>query len=207
MNTAGFIGDAEALKYAVRDLATVDQVLREAVSGRTAVIQAGGNLGVFPKHLSQSFDAVYTFEPDPRCFRAMTANAPEPNIYRMQAALGCERGKLVSTKRSRRDGKTNVHDGVTHIAGEGLAPTFLIDDMGLRILDLLYLDLEGYEYFALKGAAATLQRCRPTVVVEINQHLKEYLLEPEDIHAFMRLHEYEFHGKVRSDFVFVPRDK
>ena len=34
-------------------------------------IQAGGNVGVWPKKLSTIFDVVYTFEPDPENFNCL----------------------------------------------------------------------------------------------------------------------------------------
>ncbi len=41
-----------------------------------------------------------------------------------------------------------------------------IDDLELAELDFIKLDVEGYEYQALKGAEQTLKRCRPMVMFE-----------------------------------------
>ena len=52
------------------------------------------------------------------------------------------------------------------IVGPGDIPTILIDDLDLAVLDFIKLDVEGYELRALRGAEATLKRCRPVVMFE-----------------------------------------
>jgi FkbM family methyltransferase len=44
--------------------------------------------------------------------------------------------------------------------------TITIDSLDLARLDLLKIDIEGMELEALEGAAASLARCRPVVIVE-----------------------------------------
>jgi len=165
-NWAKFRGSQRCLGLNHRDLAALDEVLAH-VNGRTAVVQAGGNLGLFPKRLAQEFAAVYTFEPDAASFACLQANAPESNIVKFQAALGCDRC-LVSMSGVRRDGKHHMaaHEGITHIDGAGIIPTLRIDDLGLPACDLIYLDVEGSEPSALAGAVETIARCRPVLVFE-----------------------------------------
>jgi FkbM family methyltransferase len=201
-----FEGTEPALKYARRDLEIVDAVLK-LTPGREAVVQAGGNLGIFPKYLSRFFVSVYTFEPDPDRFKKMTGNAPEQNIIRFQAALGFER-TLVSTRRVRRDGSSKIaHEGITHVVAGGFVPTVRVDDLSLPVCDLLYLDLEGFELFALRGARDTLAQCRPTVVVEIGKHSKHYGVQPAEVETFLRVAGYDAVMKAQSDVVFVPKER
>lgn len=200
-----FAGSAEALKWNRRDLPAVDEVLA-LVLGRTAVVQAGGNLGIFPKRLAQEFATVYTFEPAADLFPMLVANAPEPNILKFQAALGDTRG-LVGTSRVRRDGKPNAHEGITHVVAGGPIPTLLIDDLALPVLDLIYLDIEGVEFLALRGAVETLARCRPLVVVEINKNLNYVDVTEADIYAFFEAQGYAHRMAVGSDHVFVPVER
>lgn len=165
-----FEGSTECIKWARRDLETLNATL-QFVTGRTACVQAGGNLGVFPKRLAQVFETVYTFEPDAELFASLTRNAPELNIVKMQAALGCERIP-VRMQCSRRDKSGRaVHEGLTHVAGRGTIPTIMIDDLGLPVCDLIYLDVKGWEFFALQGARETVRRCRPVIAVEINRNI------------------------------------
>jgi FkbM family methyltransferase len=178
------------------------------VPGRAAVVQAGGNLGVFPKYLSYEFETVYTFEPEPELFEFMSRNAPERNIVKFQAALGCDRQTVgMSRKRRQNDGGSS-HEGISHVSGEGAIPTLRVDDLGLKVCDLLYLDIEGYELFALRGSAETIRRCRPVIACEVNKSLDQMReISKEDLYAWFRLHDYDLLRRVRSDEIFVPRER
>lgn len=198
-----FQGSAEALKWNMRDLTSIDQVL-EKVAGRTACVQAGGNLGVFPKYLARFFDAVYTFEPSPELFAKMTANAPEANIIRVQAALG-EAPGLVGVECTRRGNKAaGIHEGLTHVAGAGIIPTIRLDDLALPTMDLLYLDLEGFELYALRGALQTIARCRPVIAIEVNQNIEFYGVDRQVVREFVVGLGYQLSFRVQSDEVYVP---
>jgi hypothetical protein len=45
-------------------------------------------------------------------------------------------------------------------------PMITIDSLGLDDIDLMQLDLEGFEYDALVGARETIERCKPVIIVE-----------------------------------------
>lgn len=199
------LGSPTALKYARRDLPHLDAVL-ELVPGRTAVVQAGGCLGVYPAHLAQQFATVYCFEPATDLFEKMVRNAPADNIVRFQAALGERRG-LVGTSRIRRDGKPHAHEGITYIVPGGTTPTLLLDDLALPVCDLVQLDLEGMELPALKGAVETLLRCRPVVCVEINKNLRYMGWTEDDVNLFLRDCRYRHALTVGSDQAFVPMER
>jgi FkbM family methyltransferase len=123
-----------------------------------AVVQAGGNCGLWPRGLGKRFKTVYTFEPDPVNFRCLCANAPDEHIFKFNAALGYERGPVALNLRP-----DNV--GAHSVRGAGNIPVIRIDDLALRECDLIYLDVEGFEMQVLRGAEGTLAH-RPVLVVE-----------------------------------------
>lgn len=200
----GYIGGREALKYAIRDLGNLDRAVA-MTRGRTAAVQAGGNLGVYPKRLAESFSAVYTFEPSQDCMSVLMANAPAPNVIAIRAAVGFER-KLVGLSRERRDGKRNAHEGITYVSGTGLVPTLRIDDLALPVCDLIALDVEGMELDALEGAVETIHRCRPVLLVEINKNVAFLGLTAEDVRGWIREQDYAFVERLGSDELFVPAE-
>ena len=206
MATLSLKGSAEALKWSRRDLSQLEAVL-PLVPGRTAVIQAGANVGIFPKRLATEFQTVYTFEPSGELMAIVQHNAPERNIVKIQAALGYARG-LVGVSCVRRD-KTMLppHEGLTHIVPNGIIPTLRIDDLALPVCDLIYLDIEGYEWFALQGAIETLQRCRPVVAVEINKNLGHMGLSQADVVAWIEAQGYRHALTMVSDQAFIPVER
>lgn len=211
---AKFRGSERALGLAQRDLPTLKLVVPLCRERRVAV-QAGGNLGLYPKRLAEMFELVLTFEPAVDLFPLLVMNAQERNILRYQAALGCK-PEMVGLSRVRRDGAragTVGHEGLTHINGSGQIPTLRLDDFHLPTVDLLCLDVEGWELYALQGAVETIRRCRPVLCVEVNKQLAHVGLTPEQVRGYIRDElGYTFarrldEGKYKaSDEVYVPTE-
>lgn len=197
-----FKGCRESLHWNIWDMKCLEEALR-LTRGRKVAVQAGGNLGVFAARLAEEFDAVYTFEPDALLFPLLVENAPAENIIRFQAALG-EKSSFIGTKRTT---ETQTHAGVTHVDGDGIIPTMRIDDLGLNACDLLYLDIEGYELFALKGAAQTIKRHRPVIVLEINDCCARYDYTKADLLALMAEWGYVQRNRVHNDHMFIPSEE
>jgi FkbM family methyltransferase len=211
---AHFQGSAAGLRLLKRDLPGLEVVL-QYVPGRRVAVQAGGNLGLFPKRLAQAFQTVYTFEPDPEWFQMLLHNAPEPNIIAEQAALTAD-GRPVALSRARRDDHTDNgnHEGLTHIVGPGRIPSRRLDSLDLRACDLLCLDVEGYELPVLQGALGTLARCRPVLCLELNKNLRHVGLTEDFVVRF--LHAQGYHRLVLppkeqaalySDQIFIHQER
>ena len=208
-----FRGSAEDLKRLRRDLPGLDTVLRY-VPGRTLAVQAGGNLGLWPKRLAVDFDRVLTFEPFPSNYAKLCHNAPEPNIYAEMVALGDTTEGVALDSQTRRDGRRKVNSGTVYVCGPGSTPCRRLDDLSLDVCDLLCLDVEGYELHALRGAAETLGRCRPVVTVEVNAMLAAMGITLPDVEAFFASHQYrpatltvEEQAGLQSDRLFIPCER
>lgn len=136
------------------------------VKNKNVVVQAGGNCGVYPKQYANLFKRVYTFEPEWLNFYCLNQNVSEGNVIKIQSCLG-DKPKMVSLAVNKRN------RGKTHIKGTGQYPVFQIDSLGLDACDLIHLDIEGYEYFALLGASSTIEKYKPVVVVEMWDELND----------------------------------
>lgn len=203
MDVSKFRGDPLELKWNRKGLAALETVL-PLVQNRRSCVQAGGCLGVFAKRLSQEFQSVYVFEPSQQ-FVDMTANAPQPNIYRFQAALGCTRGMVRPVNSlDGYEGKVELHSGMTMMQPGGSVPIITLDDLELHHVDLIYLDVEGYEHRALRGAEYTIATCRPVVVVEVNRAIEIVGDSPDELRAWLRERGYRLHSRIHSDEVYVP---
>jgi FkbM family methyltransferase len=209
-----FQGSKVGLRLLKRDLPGLETVLRY-VPGRQVAVQAGGNLGLWPKRLAQEFGTVYTFEPDPDWFALLKQNAPEPNIIAEQVALTAD-GAPVALSRERRDDsrRNGAHEGLTHVIGPGSIPSRRLDSLGLPVCDLLCLDVEGYELRVLQGAIGTLARCRPVLALEINKNLRHVGLTEEFVVRFLHAHGYQRkilspaeQATLYSDQLFLPVER
>lgn len=129
------------------------------VNSNSVMVQAGGNCGQYVRQFSQRFNTVYTFEPDTINFLCLTLNCSSNNVIKTQACLGNE-NKFVSIYRESDAGAIHV---VEH---QGSIPTVRIDDLKLPSCDLIQLDIEGYEYFALLGAQHTIEQYHPLIMLE-----------------------------------------
>jgi FkbM family methyltransferase len=160
------------------------------------VVTAGGNQGMYTRFYSYRFKTVYSFEPDPLNFHCLVVNNQADNVIKIQAALGSE-NKLV---RINRNGYTNTGTwGVDQNTTEGaIIPQLTIDTLGLTDLDLLQLDVEGYEINAIKGAKKTIEKFRPVVILENGGG--------DDICAFMGNLGYERKDQTGADSIWVPKE-
>lgn len=150
------------------------KVWNDLVSNKGIVVQAGGYCGVFPRLLSESFERVYTFEPDSLNFFCLSLNCQTDNVIKAQGALGNKHGllKVVRTNAS------NKGMNVVTVSPEASIPTYRIDDLQLNACDLITLDTEGYEFNILSGAIETIDRYKPVITVEdSNEHIDKLLNE------------------------------
>ena len=161
------------------------------------VVQAGGHCGMFVKMYAELFDTVYTFEPDPINFYCLTKNAPA-NTIKFQGVLG-ENHQLISLTS---DKQTLVNSGAFRIQGEGNIPTFRIDDLNLPVCDLIHLDVEGFEGFAIKGAFETINRCNPVIALEFRNFGEKYNFPDSVVKDLITSLGYIEVDKIHNDVIF-----
>lgn len=140
------------------------------VPQKRVCIQAGGACGVWPLRFAQDFEWVYTFEPHPANWHCLMENiAGQKNITARHVALGAEEtyAKIHTPSHKPRN------HGVFYIEPVTEGPTVVntIDAGEFVSVDLIQLDVEGGELDALKGAARTIEECKPVIVIE-NKPLK-----------------------------------
>jgi FkbM family methyltransferase len=186
-------GDNGAWDGPVDDWITSHKAAYQAhVKDWSVVVQAGGNLGLYPRLLSQMFGIVYTFEPDPLNFYHLVQNCQVDNIIKIQAAVGFHR-EPVMVNRLTMD-NVGMHQ-VTQVDRAAI-PQLRIDDLNLKTCGLIALDVEGYEINALNGAIETIRRCKPVIACERPTHL---------VLAFMEVEGYVKAQESKMDTIFVPR--
>ena len=165
------------------------------VQHRVAV-QAGGNCGFYVRRYAELFDMVYTFEPDPVNFLCLAHNVTHANVIKIQAALG-DRHQGISTA------CTTADIGGTHVSGQGPIPTLRIDDLDLPMCDLIHLDIEGYELFALKGGRKTIAQHRPVIVLEyFAPWAQRYGTDLAELEQWLCSLQYQYQGECQGDRIY-----
>ncbi len=198
-------GDANRLTRWFRDgpgdLDGSMPIITPLLKGRRTCVQAGGCVGIWPVRLSMFFEAVHTFEPEDVNFTCLEANTIDiPNVTRYHAALG-EEAKMVHVEYPEPG-----NPGTFYVQEGGSTPMMTIDSLELENVDLIYLDVEGYEVQVLRGAAETIERCRPVIgVEEYPNYLPRFGLPPVRTWVMEELN-YEFIEKQPAghDVILAP---
>ena len=135
-------------------------VVLPMVPVKRVCVQAGGNVGVYPLALAEVFDRVITFEPDTDNQDCLIRNVTLPNVMIFRSALGSEPGTCGIHR-------IDTDNCGSHKTLPGTAiPVQTIDGLHLDQCDLIWLDIEGAEADAIKGAMATIEKFSPIVVLE-----------------------------------------
>ena len=149
--------------YGPTDIDPALEMMDPYLKGKRTCIQAGGCIGIWPTRLSQVFEHVHCFEPEPvnfQCLKNNTAGIENLTLY--ESALGKESSLVHMELTPRMIG----HCGAYQAKAGGDIPMIRIDDLNLPDVDLIYLDIEGGEYDALTGAMETINRDHPVIGIE-----------------------------------------
>jgi FkbM family methyltransferase len=134
-------------------------------------LDVGANIGAHTIPMARIVGptgTVYAFEPQRFIHQILCGNVALNelgNVHTLQWAVGHSTGTTRVTPLDY--GMPNNFGGVSlgGDRGEEVA-VVAIDDLNLQQLRLLKIDVEGMELNAIMGASATLERCRPILLVE-----------------------------------------
>lgn len=131
--------------------------------GRDCAIDVGAHCGLWSMHLGHEFGAVHAFEPVKDHVDCLMRNCSGlMNIHIHEHALGEKPGYVAMHTDATSSGDTYPLPG-----GEGNIRVMAYDDLAIGCKpNLVKLDCEGYELFALRGMRKMLESCKPVVVVE-----------------------------------------
>lgn len=139
----------------------------EHLNSFDTVVTAGTNCGMYARFYSRKFKHVYAFEPEPLAFFCMVNNCQSDNVVKLNAALGHGHG-LVGIRRAP-PGGNDMNVGMNQIGPateEFKIPMLTIDSLGLDACNLIQLDVEGFEKYAIMGAKATIEKFKPVIIAE-----------------------------------------
>jgi len=202
-------GDLKTLNYSLNEwnkksswLSARKNILRDT---RT-VVQAGGNIGVFPYYLSKWFDTVITYEPISKNYKVLCENTKQcNNIITVQAALGDKVSAAKVLKEDRYNSGAIQLEYTQEISS--IRVLRLDDEYIVKDLDLLWLDIEGFEFKAIKGSLNLIEKYRPIIITENNGLIHEYPASLEgspDFRKYIESLGYTHIQRIMRDDVFIP---
>lgn len=171
----------------------------EHVKKFDVIVTAGTNCGLYTRFYAKKFKHVYAFEPEPLAFYCMSINCEYENVVKLNAALGHGHG-LVGINRARAGGDAeNV--GMNTVAppsNQFKIPMVTVDSLVLDACDVIQLDVEGYEQYAIIGANETIKRFKPVIIAErFNSQANQ------DMMAELG---YVLAGLSKMDSIYIPKE-
>ncbi|MGW1956485.1 FkbM family methyltransferase [Streptomyces sp. NPDC001920] len=142
-------------------------------SGCGTAVDVGGWYGPWTHRLSRRARQVVTVEPVPHLARLL-ASGTRPNVRVIQAAASDRPGtaRLWLPQGDAGDRgvsslvRRNIHQRALHVSCVAL------DDLGLRDVGFMKIDVDGNELAVLRGATAILARDRPALFVELESRIQ-----------------------------------
>jgi FkbM family methyltransferase len=186
-------------EYMIRRVTDIDVALPHCWKKAVAV-QAGGNVGLWPRRLAKHFELVHTFEPVPYIRACLVENVRHlPQVIVHDALLSDEPKKRVPFK-FRKGGTSRVVETLDDSGGI-FAESTTIDSLKLSTCDALFLDVEGHELEVLAGAEETIEKYNPLITVEVwdcDDTRERYRL-------WFEMRGYTQVARVHSDFTYSRR--
>lgn len=179
--------------------------LKHCKQRRTAV-DVGGHVGLWSFNLAHEFDRVHAFEPVTEhraCFNknvlGQVGQASFGDVILHAKALGKEPGSIrIETEHG--------SSGNSFVGGAGDIPMVTLDSLRLTEVDFMKLDCEGFEENVLRGAADTISRCRPVVIVEQKRNFSStrFGLKDQGAVDFLMTLGYLVAEEISGDFILIP---
>lgn len=156
--------------FGVRD--DVLATLLVMADGAEVVFDVGANIGLYSISMARRAGRVLCFEPNPVSFAAVEEHIAlnrVSNVSAFQCALGAKPGELELGDPS--DGDLGKFSLRAQDDGGVMVPVRTVDEVveseGLTRLDLMKVDVEGFEPPVLLGAEKTIPRFWPNLCIEL----------------------------------------
>ena len=211
------------------------RILPFLVDPARQAVDAGANKGVYTYWLERLSCHVHAYEPNPKMFKVLSGGVGSRATVH-HAALSDQAGefalRIPKTAKGRysNQGASLNHTKVGDSYGEVMVQTRRLDGENFTDVGFIKIDVEGHEMAVLDGAKDTIRRCRPTLLIEMEQQhtkrpIEEDLKRVTDLgYRMLFLHRGVLNAAERFDakvhhtdaaspqdyvfnFIFVPKER
>ncbi len=151
------------------------RLLRRLIDPGRNAVDAGANKGVYTYFLARYARHCFAYEPNPKVHAILARACAGANVTVAQAALSDASGRarlMVPVRGGRISNQTaslraDLVASQEHLEVE--VETRRLDDEPVGDVGFVKIDVEGFERAVIEGSRATIERCRPTLLVEIEE--------------------------------------
>jgi FkbM family methyltransferase len=170
-------------------------IIQELSQHSKVFLDVGANIG-FYSILTAMLNpelTVYSFEPNTYVYKSLVTNIQLNNlngrIWPVETALGLGKSEPVQLYVPNLTGSAgaSLHDlhpeeGSSDIQVVQMSSLDLIFDGNKPNIELMKIDVEGYEYFVLEGGLNSIERNKPTIVIELlRKWMAPFGRHPQDV--------------------------
>jgi FkbM family methyltransferase len=173
--------------------------LRHCRSFHTA-IDVGAHIGLWSFNLACRFEMVHAFEPVAEHRECFAKNVTADEVVLHDCALGAAPGHVSMDVAPGSSGDSKV------TAGDEVEVRTL-DSFGIRNVDFIKIDCEGYETSVVQGARETILQWKPTIIVEQKRDFgARFGFRPKEAVELLVSWGYKEVAEYGGDHIMVPRE-
>jgi len=191
--------------YSTSQLRFLNKVLKSDM----VFIDIGANHGEFTLFVAKRVPKgkVIAFEPVSKLYKKLQENIAINNLQNIetyQIGIGSKKEKLKIYTQAEKFIDGSINDGLPtlhpHLKRNMFLEEIEVDTLDNVIgdkvdrVDMIKIDIEGNELFALQGMTRILQKYRPTLLIEINKEMFENAgYKVMDVFSFLSSYSYTFY--------------
>ena len=140
-----------------------------------SAIDVGANVGVWSHQMRRYARKVYAFEPNPKLFEMLRAGLRGDHVEISPLALSSEAGESALMVPKGKRGYSNQGATLSQEKigagqfGSMNVMTARLDDLDIKDIGFIKIDVEGHELAVIHGAKQTIARYKPNLIVEIEE--------------------------------------
>jgi len=187
--------------------------LRNYLDKESVFVDIGSNYGWHSLIASSLCKTVHSFEPQSLIYSLQKESIRKnkfENIIQYKKGLGSIITQSNLSPINYHENGLNIGDLGVGLNGENIE-IITLDSINIEKVDLIKIDVQGYENFVIEGATKTIEKNRPIIIIEIEEfQLSKFGFSSANIFEKIRGLNYEIYlmeHSYPSDHICVPLEK
>ena len=159
------------------------------------ILDIGAWCGTWSLAMQKYAENIFCYEPNKTHFACLEKNlAPFSNVSLYNCAIGNEEGFVKLTEETATQNTRVIQE-------KGDTKICTIDSLNLDNIDLIKIDVEGFEMEVLKGATETIKNVQ-YIMIELNNNTKRYGSSNIEIEKYLPTLGFEMLIKIWPDVIY-----